>query len=252
MRISACLIACNEEENLPRCLASIAPVVDEIVVVDSGSTDRTREIAAKDFGARVLERPWEGFVAQKNFALAQATHPWVLSIDGDEELSPGLQARMVLLRRFPRARPPAGYAFSRVVCYQGQWIWHGDWYPDILVRLFQRDRARFAGARVHERLELDGCAELLSGHLHHFTYRDRDDRSRRIERYARLWAESARERGRRSWPWSPPLHAAARFIRGYVLRCGWLDGPLGWEIAAGNAREAWLKYRFLRRPPPDG
>jgi glycosyltransferase involved in cell wall biosynthesis len=248
MKISACLIVLNEEHNLPRCLASIAKVVDEIVVVDSASTDATCAIAAS-FGARVVQQEWLGFVAQKNYALEQAAHPWVLSIDADEELSPELAAAVMRLKADPAADSPgapAGYEVSRVVFYRNKWIRHGDWYPDRLVRLFRREVACFTGGRVHEKLELRGDVSTLPGHLHHYTYTDAADRARRCARYAELWALTAHEEHRAAGPLSAPLHALARLAKGYVLKRGFLDGAVGWDIAAGNAREVWLKYELLR------
>jgi glycosyltransferase involved in cell wall biosynthesis len=245
MKISACLITLNEERNLPRCLKSVAPLVDEIVIVDSGSTDGTLEIA-REFGARVLHQPWLGYVAQKNLALDRATHPWVLSIDADEEISPELAAAIERIRSGPDPESN-GFQFSRIVFYRGRWIRHGDWYPDRLVRLFCRDQARFTGGRVHEKLEIPGEHPLLPGHLHHFTYAGPADRAARCARYAELWAQSAYEAGKRAYAWSGILHAKARFLKGYFLKLGFLDGGVGWEIALGNAREVWLKYRLLRK-----
>jgi glycosyltransferase involved in cell wall biosynthesis len=247
MKISACLIVFNEEKNLERCLSSIIPVVDEIVVIDSGSTDRTVEIA-RSFGARVVPQAWLGYVGQKNFALAQAQHPWVLSIDADEELSGELAQAILRLKADPgveSANAPNGYEISRVVFYRGKWIRHGDWYPDRLVRLFRRETARFTGGRVHEKLEIAGPHPLLPGELHHYTYADATDRAGRCARYASLWAESAREQGRRVYPGMGPLRAAFRFLRGFVLKGGFLDGAVGYEIALGNAREVRFKYRLL-------
>jgi glycosyltransferase involved in cell wall biosynthesis len=258
MKISACLITLNEERNLPRCLKSVAPLVDEIILVDSGSTDRTLEIA-HEFGAVIIHQTWLGYVAQKNLALAEATHPWVLSIDADEEISTELAAAITKIKSTtpdaptnapPTARPapdPDGYQFSRIVFYAGRWIRHGDWYPDRLVRLFQRDRARFTGGLVHEKLEIAGPTPLLPGHLHHFTYGGPADRAARSVKYARLWAQSAHETGKRANFFSPYLHAKARFLKGYFLKRGFLDGPIGWDIALGNALEVWLKYALLRK-----
>lgn len=248
MKISACIITLNEERNLRRCLKSVASVVDEILVIDSGSTDATPEIA-REFGARVVQQDWLGYVGQKNFALDNATHSWVLSIDADEELSPELAAAMARVKADPAADAPGapnGYEVSRIVFYRGRWIRHGDWYPDRLVRLFRRTEARFSGGRVHEKLELRGEHSILPGHLHHFTYEDASDRDDRCARYAALWAKSAHEAHRRAYPWSGPVHALARFGKGYFLKRGFLDGAIGWDIAAGNAREVWLKYKLLR------
>jgi glycosyltransferase involved in cell wall biosynthesis len=252
MKISACLITLNEERNLPRCLKSVAPLVDEILVVDSGSTDGTLEIAGQ-FGARVVHQDWLGYVGQKNFALAQALHSWVLSIDADEEISTELAASIARLKAgaahgsnaadSPGA--PNGYEISRIVFYRDRWIRHGDWYPDRLVRLFRRTEAHFTGGRVHEKLELRGEHPILPGHLHHFTYENASDRADRCARYAALWAQSAREQHRSAYVWSGPVHALARFAKGYVLKRGFLDGAIGWDIAAGNAREVWLKYQLL-------
>ena len=251
MKISACVITLNEERNLPRCLKSVAQLADEILVLDSGSTDATLDIAAR-FGARAVHQDWLGYVGQKNFAHAQARHSWVLSIDADEEISPELAASIARLKAgaahgtaadAPGA--PNGYQFSRIVFYRGRWIRHGDWYPDRLVRLFRRTEARFSGGRVHEKLELRGEHPILPGQLHHFTYEDASDRADRCARYAALWAQSAHEQRRRSHVWSGPVHALARLGRGFLLKGGFLDGAIGWDIAAGNAREAWLKYHLL-------
>ncbi len=170
MKISACIIAFNEERNLERCLKSVAPLWTKVLLVDSGSADRTPEIAAQ-FGARVVQQDWLGYVGQKNFALAQAQHSWVLSIDADEEISPELggghragqgRRRGQCARRAERLPVFAHRLLSQ------EMIRHGDWYPDRLVRLFRRTEARFTGGRVHEKLEVRGEHPILPGHLHHF------------------------------------------------------------------------------------
>ncbi len=251
MKISACLITLNEERNLPRCLQSVAPLADEIVVVDSGSTDRTPEIA-REFGARVVPQAWLGYVGQKNFALERASHPWVLSLDADEEISPELAAAISKIKADPRHRP--GRSPERLPGLPARLLPRPLDPPRRLVsrrlvRLFRRGEARFTGGQVHEKLEIAGDHPLLPGHLHHFTYDTAADRAERSARYAALWAQSARAQGRRARLWSAPLHAAARFARGYFFRGGFLDGPVGWDIALGNAREVALKYRLLRQSP---
>jgi glycosyltransferase involved in cell wall biosynthesis len=252
MKISACLITFNEERNLPRCLKSIAPLADEIVVIDADSTDRTRDIA-REFGARVIPQPWLGYVGQKNFALDRAAHEWVLSIDADEEISPELATAIARVKADPHAETvvaPSGYRVSRIVFYRGRWIRHGDWYPDRLVRLFRRSEGRFTGGLVHEKLEVPGPHPILPGHLHHFTYENSAARTERSIRYAALWAESARKQGRRAGAGSGRFRALARFVRGYFLKGGFLDGAIGWDIAVGNAREVRLKYDLLRKLNP--
>lgn len=249
MKISVCIITRNEERPLGRCLASVAPLADEIVVVDSGSTDSTRAVAEK-FGGRFIPHAWTGYVDQKNFALSQATYPWVLSIDADEELSSELREAILRLKNAAGSgisAAPNGYRVSRLVFYRGRWIRHGDWYPDRLVRLFRRDEALFTGGRVHEKLELRGEHPILPGHLHHFTYENAADRTARCAHYAELWAQTAHEKKRQVAPWSGPLHALVRLVRGFLLKGGFLDGAVGWDIALGNAREVWLKYHLLEK-----
>ena len=253
MNISFCLITLNEEENLPRCLASCADLADEIVVLDSGSTDGTAKIARR-FGAIFTHQDWLGYVGQKNKVLALARHPWVLSLDADEELSPELRDEIRLLKEVEPAEDRSGFSVPRCVFYERRWIRHGDWYPDRLVRLFRRERGRFAGGKVHERLEIEGRIVALHGELYHYSFRGSADHWARCQNYARLWAETQHEAGRRANAAAPYLHAAYRWLRGYVLRRGFLDGKQGWRIAALCARETYLKYRLLRemntRPEP--
>lgn len=252
MKITVGIITLNEEANLGRCLSSVNGLADEILIVDSGSTDRTREIA-ESFGVRWESRSWQGFVQQKNEVLKLATHPWVLSLDADEALSPELRVELMALKS---ASVPSqrwgGYSMPRCVCYEGRWIRHGDWYPDRLVRLFQRSKARFVGGKVHERLEIEGEICRLHGELEHHSFSDASDHFARCQKYARLWAEDKWGLGKRCGRWTPHLHAAFRWIRGFVLRRGFLDGRLGLRIASYSAYEVYLKYSLLRsmgQPP---
>lgn len=246
MKISFCLITLNEESNLPRCLKSFADLADEIVVLDSGSKDGTERIA-KEFGARFEHQDWLGYVGQKNKVLSLASNDWVFSIDADEELSPELRAEV---QRIKSGEPPSdisGYSMPRCVLYEGRWIRHGDWYPDRLVRLFRRSRAKFAGGKVHERLEIDGAILELTPDLYHHSFKDAADHWARCEKYAKLWAETQFEAGRSAGAMSPYTHAMFRWLRGYVFKRGFLDGPQGWKIAGFCAREVFLKYKLLHR-----
>ncbi len=245
MNISFCLITLNEAANLRRCLQSCAGLADEIVIVDSGSTDDTEKIAG-EFGARFEHQDWLGYVGQKNQALARATHPWVFSLDADEELSPALREEV---KRLKTTEPPVGtngFSLPRCVLYEGRWIRHGDWYPDRLVRLFRRDRAKFEGGKVHERLEVSGEISALRGELYHHSFKDAADHWARCQKYARLWAETKFEAGKTTGAGAPFLHASFRWFRGYVLKRGFLDGAQGWRIASFCAREVYLKYQLLR------
>ena len=245
MKISLCVITLNEALNLPRCLRSCAGLADEIVVLDSGSTDATERVA-REFGARWHHQDWLGYVGQKNTLLSLAGGDWILSLDADEELSPGLRAELGQLKQAEPENRVGGFSMPRCVLYEGRWIRHGDWYPDRLTRLFRREGARFAGGKVHERLEASGTVVKLRGELYHHSFRDAADHWARCRKYARLWAETQVEAGRKAGPLAPYTHALFRWLRGYVLKRGFLDGPQGWRIAVFSAREVLLKYRLLR------
>jgi glycosyltransferase involved in cell wall biosynthesis len=246
MKISLCIITLNEEANLRRCLASVALVVDEIVVVDSGSVDGTESVA-REFGARWVHQDWLGYVKQKNHALSLASHDWILSLDADEALSADLFTELLLVKevRFPEGI--IGFSFPRCVLYEDKWIRRGDWYPDRLVRLFKSGMGKFAGGKVHERLELKGKVQELEGELEHHSFRDVADHWARCETYARLWAEMKFEEGQKAHRLDGPIHAAIRWVRGYLFRGGFLDGAQGWQIARLNSREVNLKYQLLRQ-----
>lgn len=245
MRISFCIITLNEEENLGRCLRSCADLADEIVIVDSGSRDRTRTIA-EQFCARFVHQDWLGYVGQKNLALDLATNEWIFSIDADEELSPTLHQEIAGLKKGQQAEDTAGFSMPRCVLYEGRWIRHGDWYPDRLVRLFRKSTARFSGGKVHERLEIKGEIKALRGDLHHFSFRDAADHWARCQKYARLWAEMQFESGKRVNALAPAFRGGFKWVRNYILRGGFLDGRQGWQIAGICAREVHLKYSLLR------
>lgn len=246
IRISACLITLNEEHNLPRALASLESVADQIVIVDSGSTDRTVEIA-RDAGAVVLSRAWTTYADQKNYAAAQAAHDWILSLDADEELSTALQGSLLKWK----AGAPAAvmYEFPRRTWYLGKWIKHSGWYPDHQRRLFRRDGARFEG-RVHESLrptQADARTSRLAGDLLHYTVRSFAEHEANVEHYTTLAAEQLFQNGRRNWRGAMWLTTPWSWFRSYVLQAGFLDGYRGALIAHMAARSARLKFTKLGR-----
>jgi len=242
-RLTAILITYNEEHNLPRALASLEDLAEEIVVVDSGSTDRTCEIARRH-RARVFGRAFRDFADQKNFAASQATQEWILSLDADEELSPELRAS---LREWKRHEPrAAGYAFARRASYLGGWIRHSGWYPDRKVRLYRRDRACFVGS-LHESVKVDGPAGQLPGELYHYTVRTLEEHARKMEAYTTLAAEELFQAGRHRWRLALLLAPPWAFVRTFLLERGFLDGYRGWLIARMAARYVFLKYRKLGR-----
>ena len=241
-KLSACIITFQEAERIEACLAAL-DFCDERVVVDSHSTDRTRELAAAS-GARVIERDWPGHVKQKEFAIRAAEHDWVLCIDADERVTPKLAAEIVALRDagFPGH---AGWNFPRKTSYLGRFIEHGTWYPDRQLRLFDRRRGHWGGHDPHDRVELEGSRGALAGDLLHFSYRSFDDHLRRIDKYTTIAAQGLLARKRRAKPFDLVSHSAVHFVRSYVLSRGFLDGWRGLLIACMAAHYAQLKYAKL-------
>jgi len=240
-RLTATLITLDEEQNLPRVLASLAGLADEILVVDSGSTDRTCEVA-RQHGARVLHRAFTDFAEQKNFAAAQAGNNWILSLDADEELSPELRESLQGWKK--QAPAEVAYEMARRASYLGGWIHHSGWYPDRKVRLYRRDRARFVG-RVHESVEVDGPVGQLNGELYHYTVRTFAEHSAKLDLYTTLAAEQLFAAGWRRWRLAVLLAPPWTLLRTFVLQRGFLDGHRGWLIARMAARYVFLKYRKL-------
>jgi glycosyltransferase involved in cell wall biosynthesis len=242
MFITATIVTLNEERNLPRALESLT-CVDEVVVVDSGSTDRTTEIA-RSYGARVIEQKWLGYAGQKNFAAAAATNDWILAIDADESLSELLQAEIMALRPTDPSVP--GFCFPRRAQYLGGWIAHSGWYPDAKVRLYDRRRGRWVGEYVHESVRVDGAPGELTGDLHHFTCASLDEHRRTMERYTTLATEELRAQGRRSSALRLLLSPPATFLKTYLLQQGFRDGYRGYLIAKMAARYVYLKHSKTR------
>ncbi len=246
--LSACIITLNEADRIDACLDSLA-FCDEIVVVDSGSTDGTRERAGAK-GARVLERAFDGYRAQKDFAVQSAHNDWVLCLDADERVTPALRASIEAARDAGFA-DAAGYRFARCTEYFDAPLRHGNAYPDRVLRLFDRRRGGWRGDReIHEQLRLDGPVRLLAGDLDHQAYRSLSDQLRRLDRYSTLMAQHLHERGKRANLAAIVLSPLWRFLRGYVLRLGFLDGWRGLVFAcveANYVREKAIKHWLLAR-----
>jgi len=242
--ISACVIAFNEEANIGACLESLA-FCGERLVVDSRSSDRTRALALEQ-GARVIERDWPGHIAQKNFAIEQATHEWVLCLDADERVTPSLEAAIRAL--FAGSAGPAadGYQVNRRNLYLGRWIRWGGWYPDRKLRLFRRARGRWRGVNPHDHVYLDppGAAPVL-GDIEHHTYADVSDHLRTIDYFSSIAAAEKLSRGQRflglNLVFNPPL----KFLKMFVLKGGFLDGWRGLLVAALGAFYVFLRYAKL-------
>jgi len=239
--ISATLITYNEALDLPQALASLQGVADEVVVVDSGSSDQTCRIA-REAGARVLTRAFTDFGDQKNFAASQAAHPWVLSLDADEALSPELRAALLEWKQTVPARP--AYEVTRKTNFLGGWIRHSGWYPEYRVRLYRRDAARFVGA-LHETVHSDGPPGRLRGDLFHYTVRTLKEHNAKLEVFTDKAAEDLYARGRRRWRAGMFLAAPWTVVQKFVFQRGFLDGRRGALISWAAGRYVWMKYRKL-------
>jgi glycosyltransferase involved in cell wall biosynthesis len=246
MKITATIITFNEEENVRAACESVA-WADEVLVVDSESTDATREIA-RACGARVVCRPWPGFAAQKQFAAEEARHEWIFSLDADERVSPELRASIEDVLSADSSRLADGYRIARRSFYMGRWIRGGGWYPDFQLRLYNRARGAWRGSHVHESVKMAEGArvETLRGDLLHYSVRDASHHHRMIgERYAPLAALQMYERGRRTTPLRIALAAPAAFTRSFILKGGFRDGLAGLSIAHFAAHHAFLKHLLL-------
>ncbi len=240
--LAAAIITFNEADRIGDCVRALQ-FCDDIVVVDSHSTDGTREIAAQA-GARVIERDWPGYRSQKEFALRAARCDWVLCVDADERVSPALRSQLEALRAagFPRH---AGWTVSRITWYFGRFLRHGHLYPDHILRLIDRRRGGWLGREIHEHTEVRGSVGKLTGHLEHHSYRSLTDQQLKLQRYAELMATESLARGRRTSLLEITLRPFWRFFSGYVLRLGCLDGWRGFLIASVEANYVRQKYLKL-------
>jgi glycosyltransferase involved in cell wall biosynthesis len=243
--LSVIVITRNEAPRLGRCLQSVA-FADEVIVVDSGSTDGTADIA-RAHGATVIETTdWPGFGPQKQRALDAARGRWVLSLDADEWLDDGLAEAVRRVVQAPTDEAgPAGYELSRLSAFCGQWMRASGWYPDLVLRLALRDRSRFTADLVHERMTVDGpVARLSGGELLHDTMASLDDAIDKMNRYSSGRARDLAARGRRGGLGRAVAHGLWAFLRTFVLRRGFQDGRLGFVLAVHNAETTY--YRYLK------
>ena len=247
MKISAVIITLNEDENIRAACESVA-WADEIVVVDSESTDATRDIAA-DCGARVITNKWPGFALQKQFATDAAINDWVFSLDADERVSPELFNSIEQLKSKDESSLADGYRVPRSTFYMNRWIRGGGWYPDYQLRLFNRMRGSWGDRLIHESFQMHPRAhiETLCGDLLHYTVRDRAHHEQMIkERYAPLGAQQMYREGKRTSGISAAVAGPSAFVRSYILKGGFRDGSAGLTIAKFAAQHAALKHKLLR------
>jgi glycosyltransferase involved in cell wall biosynthesis len=243
IRISACIITLNEEENLSRALGSLVGIADEIIVVDSGSIDRTEEIA-RHHNAKFFTRTWTNYADQKNFAAEQAVNDWILSIDADEELSSPLHTSLWNWKK--HAPQLTVYEMARRTFYLGAWISHSGWYPDFQRRLYRRNAAKFSGI-IHESLRFNGKPGRLAGDLLHYTVRSFAEHQANVDGYTTLAAQQMFAQGKRRWRGALWLATPWSWFQNFVLRGGFLDGYRGALISQMAARSVRLKYAKLGR-----
>ena len=240
--VSACIITLNEESNIAGCLESLK-WVDEIVVVDALSSDQTVSIC-RQYTDKVIQRPWPGHVAQKNYALGLATHDWVLSLDADERISDELREEIFRELRDETADWD-GYYFPRQTFYLGRWIRHGGWYPDHKLRLFRKSKARWGGVDPHDTVELDGRAKYLRHPIYHYTYRDLAHHIAAMNRYTDIASEE-KYRAKVQFPLVHMLfNPMVAFVKKYILKKGFLDGVPGLVVAVSGSFYVFLKYAKL-------
>ncbi len=246
MKISATIITLNEEKNITRAIESLR-CCDEIVVVDSGSNDRTLELASR-LGARVVESQWHGYAKQKNFAADQALHDWVLSLDADEAVSEALEGEILAVKNNgPRHD---GYTIPRLAQYCGKWILHSGWHPDRKVRLYDRRRGTWVGEYIHESVRVRGPVGHLRYNILHFTCGSLTEHLQSLDRYTTLAAREIVAQRKQVTPARLIADPAWTFLRAYILQCGFLDGMEGLSIAWMAALYTYLKYakaRYLSR-----
>lgn len=246
MKISAVIIAFNEEENIADAIISV-DWADEILVVDSESTDKTTEIA-ESLNAKVLTNKWHGFSKQKQFAVDSAAYDWIFSLDADERVSDRLKDEILKLKNQPENDLAAGYKIPRLSFYMNRWIRHGGWYPDWQLRFFNRRKGKWKDVLIHESVEMqqDARVEKLSGEILHYSIPNADYHNRMIaNRYAPIAAEQMFRRGRKTSQLKIFTAGLVAFLQTYILKLGFLDGFAGFCIARFAAHHAFLKHLLL-------
>ena len=245
LQLSVVIITFNEEKNIGRCLDSVKDIADDIVVVDSFSSDKTKEIC-QEYKVNFIQRKWEGYSATKNFANSQAAFDWIFSIDADEALSDDLKKSILEIKQ--KKSEPTIYKINRLVNYCGKWIKHGGWYPDIKVRFFDRRKIKWEGM-IHEKLSTidEKSVELLQGDCYHYTYYTVEQHIKQAQHFTDISANELLNKGKKPDFLKLIFSPVAKFIRDYFFRFGLLDGSAGFTIAWISAQASYWKYYKLRQ-----
>lgn len=243
-KLSVVIITLNEERNIARCISGVKSIADEVVVVDSNSTDKTVAIS-ESLGARVIQQPFLGYTEQKNFAVAQATHSFVFSIDADEVPDEKLIKSILAIKKNPEA---IGYSMNRLTNYCGSWVHHCGWYPDRKLRIFFKDKGSWIGGALHEKYELNDQKKptLLKGDLLHYSYYSIDDHIKQVDKFTAISSKELSEKGYNPSILKLIFAFPVKFFRDYFLKLGFLDGYTGFQIARISAFATYLKYARTR------
>lgn len=251
MQISVTIITYNEAANIGRCIGSVKAIADEIIVLDSFSTDETASIATS-LGAKVFQQPFLGHIEQKNLAISKANFAYILSLDADEALDETLINEIVAIKSL--SNPAKAYATNRYNNYCGKWINYGAWSSDVKIRFFNKDFGTWGGLNPHDKIVLkEGInAEKLKGKILHWSYTSMAEHQGKIERYAEIAAKAYQQKGKSSSTFKIIFSPIFRFIRDYLFKLGFLDGKYGFIIARLTAKEVYLKYLLLKRLKANG
>lgn len=244
IKISAVVITFNEEQNIRRCLSSLLPVADEVVVIDSFSTDQTQTICM-ELGVRIIEHAFEGHIQQKNFAVSQASHDIILSLDADEELTAELQES---IRSLKSKWTHCAYRINRLTSYCGKWIRHCGWYPGRKIRLWDRRKGHWGGVNPHDTVILEDGIEPknLEGDMLHYTYHSIGEHIEQMNKFSEIAAREAHKRGKKVIViWHLLAYPAFTFFRNYFIKTGFLDGYYGFIVCKYSAYYRFLKYSKL-------
>jgi glycosyltransferase involved in cell wall biosynthesis len=245
VKISVAIITLNEERNIGRCLESVKDIADDIVVVDSFSTDRTEEICLK-YGARFFPRKWEGYVNTKNIASGLALFDHILSLDADEALSDEL---IISIKKVKESFSSDAYSMNRLTNYCGRWIWHSGWYPDKKLRLYNRRKGQWKGLIIHEELKMKSGSKVehLPGNILHFSFYTVDEHRKQSEKFTTLGAEADYRKGEKAPFYKLWFAPAFKFIQSYFFKLGFLDGKEGYTICRLSAEATFQKYSKLKK-----
>jgi len=242
-KLSVVIITFNEERNIGRCLDSVVGIADEVVVVDSFSTDKTEEIC-RSKGAKFVQHTFPGHIEQKNYALTQSIYPHVLSLDADEALNDTLRKNILAVKENWTCD---GYEMNRLTNYCGSWIHHCGWYPDTKLRLFDKTKGKWGGMNPHDRYEMPGAKiAKLKGDILHYSYYTTEDHYKQIEYFTNILAKAMYKRGKKANLFKLYFSPVVKFVKDYFFRLGFLDGYAGWQVCRLSAWATYVKYSKLK------